>query len=93
MKKGLAKFAGGSTLQTNIQKSKRAPKNADISYVGIKGIKQLDKESVYNMEVDTHHNFSVNGGIIVHNCMDDIRYLCYTVLRYRLVDDDRKYRL
>lgn len=36
---------------------------------------------VYNMEVDDHHNFSVNGGIIVHNCMDSVRYLCQTVLR------------
>lgn len=38
-------------------------------------------EPVYNMEVDEHHNFSVNGGIIVHNCMDDIRYFVYTILR------------
>ena len=30
-------------------------------------------EDVYNMEVENHHNFSVNGGFIVHNC-DAIRY-------------------
>ena len=33
------------------------------------------------MEVDEHHNFSVNGGVIVHNCMDETRYMCNTVLR------------
>lgn len=26
------------------------------------------------MEVDDHHNFAVNGGFIVHNCMDALRY-------------------
>lgn len=31
------------------------------------------------MEVDEVHNFSVNGGIIVHNCMDSARYFVQTV--------------
>lgn len=26
------------------------------------------------MEVKKHHNFAVNGGYIVHNCMDCLRY-------------------
>ena len=26
------------------------------------------------MEVEQHHNFAVNGGLIVHNCLDAIRY-------------------
>lgn len=30
-------------------------------------------EDVYNLEVDTHHNFVANG-IVVHNCMDALRY-------------------
>ena len=33
-------------------------------------------EDVYNMEVEDHHNFSVNGGFIVHNCLDALRYAC-----------------
>jgi hypothetical protein len=28
-------------------------------------------EDVYNLEVNDNHNFSINGGLIVHNC----RYL------------------
>lgn len=28
------------------------------------------------MEVDKYHNFAVNGGLIVHNCMDCLRYIC-----------------
>lgn len=34
----------------------------------VKSIKCIGKEPVYNMEVENHHNFSVNGGLIVHNC-------------------------
>ena len=35
------------------------------------------------MEVIGTHNFAVNGGVIVHNCMDDIRYFVNTVLRHK----------
>lgn len=34
----------------------------------VKSIKYIGTQDVYNMEVETHHNFSVNGGLIVHNC-------------------------
>lgn len=37
-------------------------------------IKPIGSEDVYNMEVETHHNFSVNGGLIVHNCFDGLGY-------------------
>ena len=40
-------------------------------------------EDVYNMEVMGTHNFAVNGGVIVHNCMDDVRYFVNTVLRHK----------
>lgn len=26
------------------------------------------------MEVEKHHNFAVNDGLIVHNCIDALRY-------------------
>ena len=34
----------------------------------VKSIKPIGYADVYNMEVEDHHNFSVNGGLIVHNC-------------------------
>lgn len=40
----------------------------------------MGRQPVYNMEVDEYHNFSVNGGIVVHNCMDDIRYFSATIM-------------
>lgn len=40
----------------------------------IKSITPIGKQDVYNMEVQDHHNFSVNGGLIVHNCYDSLGY-------------------
>lgn len=34
---------------------------------------------VYNMEVVDNHNFAVSGGLIVHNCMDSMRYFVHTM--------------
>ncbi|MBR1749938.1 MAG: hypothetical protein IJ740_03510 [Ruminococcus sp.] len=34
---------------------------------------------MYNMEVKGTHNFAVNGGVIVHNCMDSTRYFVQTM--------------
>ena len=42
-------------------------------------ITHLKNEDVYNMEVKKHHNFAVNGGLIVHNCMDCLRYICQEI--------------
>ena len=62
---------GGAVV--NLGKKAKLVKINNIRYVG--------KKDVYNMEVKDHHNFSVNGGLIVHNCMDMIRYFSYTVAR------------
>ena len=39
----------------------------------VKSVERIGSADVYNMEVKEFHNFSVNGGIIVHNC-DSLRY-------------------
>ena len=61
-------------LRTNIKKQKT------VQLVKIKSIRKIGKADVYNMEVKNHHNFSVCGGFIVHNCMDALRYFVYTIL-------------
>lgn len=66
---------------TNIQSKPSVPENAVISFVGIKSIRPAGIEDVYNMEVKKHHNFLINGGLVAHNCMDDIRYFCNTILK------------
>lgn len=50
-----------------------------VFFVRIENVRPLGKQPVYNMEVDKYHNFSVNGGIIVHNCMDACRYFVKTM--------------
>ena len=62
-------------LRTNTKKQSAA------HLVGIAKIEIEPNEDVYNMEVIGTHNFSVSGGVIVHNCMDDVRYFVNTVLK------------
>lgn len=42
----------------------------------VKKITRVGKSDVYNMEVDDTHNFIIQGGIISHNCADEVRYIC-----------------
>ncbi len=48
--------------------------NVVMQFVKVKKIKQLSPEDVYNLEAEKYHNFAINGGLIVHNCMDSMRY-------------------
>ena len=45
----------------------------------IKSIRYVGKEDVYCMYVPKSHAFIANG-IVVHNCLDALRYVCYTGL-------------
>jgi PBSX family phage terminase large subunit len=49
-----------------------------LDYVGINSIRKMGRADVYNMEVEDNHNFAVEGGLIVHNCMDSMRYFVKT---------------
>ena len=65
-------------LRTNTKKQ-----NA-VHLVGVAKIEIEPYEDVYNMEVMGTHNFAVNGGVIVHNCMDEIRYFCNTIMKFKV---------
>ena len=45
-----------------------------VGFVRVRRIRKTAAEPVYNMEVERFHNFAVNGGLIVHNCIDSARY-------------------
>lgn len=66
----------------NIAEKSIAQTNTHLPYtvrsIGIESIEFDGYEDVYNMEVEDNHNFAVNGGIIVHNCMDAQRYFVET---------------
>lgn len=38
-------------------------------------VKKVGVEPVYNMTVEEHHNFMIQGNVIVKNC-DALRYFC-----------------
>lgn len=78
MKQESANGAVMSSQQINIQKRRPVAGVAETSSVGIKAIRKVGKADVYNMEVDGNHNFSIEGGLIVHNCMDAMRYFVKT---------------
>jgi hypothetical protein len=43
-------------------------------FIKIAKIERVENQDVYNMEVQDHHNFTVEGGLVVHNCIDASRY-------------------
>lgn len=78
MKQEFVNGAAKSLQQISIQKQKPVAEVAEISSVGIKSIRKIGRADVYNMEVEDNHNFAVEGGLIVHNCMDSMRYFVKT---------------
>lgn len=74
-------------LKINTPKHRPARKNVEQNYLSIKEITYIGKMDVYNMEVKNHHNYSVSGGFIIHNCVDALRYLVqglWTKIKYFL---------
>lgn len=63
---------------TNTKKRRHVLENAErfseVKKVKVSKIEYVGKEDVYNMEVKDHHNYSVAGGFIIHNCIDATRY-------------------
>ena len=41
----------------------------------IKAIRCTGFSDVFNLEVESTHDFAVESGIIVHNCYDQVRYV------------------
>lgn len=76
-------FAARNLSRINSQKRRHVHENAEQSYLSIIEIKNIGKKDTYNMEVKSHHNYSVCGGFIIHNCMDAWRYL--TVGMWKLI--------
>lgn len=42
----------------------------------VKEIRPAGYADVFNMEVEETHDFAVESGVIVHNCYDELRYVC-----------------
>ena len=61
------------------------PESTEVKKVKVKSIEFCGIEDVYNMEVENHHNFSVEGGFIIHNSIDAVRYALSEDMRGSLV--------
>lgn len=63
---------------TSIERQKHVPEvvqtGKEPKREKIKSIRFHSIQNVYNMEVEDHHNYSVDGGLIIHNCIDATRY-------------------
>lgn len=42
----------------------------------VKSVSYAGKADVFNMEVEDTHDFVIQGGVISHNCADEVRYFC-----------------
>ncbi len=82
MKQENALYVAIHSLLTSIPAKRHAVKDAQSSFVKIKSVKIVGREDVYNMEVAKHHNYAVNGGLIVHNCCDGTRYCVMGIWNY-----------
>ena len=76
MKQESVKFVDDISLLTNTPEQERVQEfvGQNLDKVRIKSVEYVGKEDVYNMEVRDHHNYSVAGGFIIHNCIDATRY-------------------
>ena len=72
-----------NSSQTNIQKQN------SVKSIGVKSVSFEGYADVYNLEVEDNHNFAINGGLIVHNCMDSARYFVHTM---NIVKKKEKYK-
>lgn len=78
MLRKLVSFAEKLLSRADIKRCKpvvsHAGENYSVSTKKVKSVKQVDVADVYNMEVDQYHNFVIEGGMVVHNCADQLRY-------------------
>ena len=80
-------ICGANSQRTDTAKINAAQNPAEcVSAIRVVSIRRLPPEPVYNMEVERTHNFAVNGGLIVHNCIDATRYALERVFgKYRSI--------
>ena len=54
----------------------------EVKTVRVRAVRKTDRvEDVYDLTVPEYHCFAVNGGIIVHNSIDAVRYATEQIWR------------
>lgn len=58
----------------------------------VKSVTYAGKADVFNMEVEDTHDFVIQGGVISHNCADEVRYFCMSrPIKPRMAQPKDKY--
>ena len=58
----------------------------------VKSVTYSGKADVFNMEVEDTHSFVIQGGVISHNCADEVRYfLMSRPIKPRTVNNGDEY--
>lgn len=60
--------------QINTLKSRHVASIVDQPCLTVTEIKPKGYQDVYNLEVKNDHNYTIEGGIVTHNCIDALRY-------------------
>lgn len=78
---GNALVVGANFGPTNTKKRDAVPSRVQQSCVAVARVVPDGSGPVYNMEVDEAHHFAIEGGVIVHNCWDSIRYALSKIIK------------
>ena len=71
--------AESRSQKTSTSKSKLAAKSARVSLLTVQ---KQRSDDVYCMEVPDGNAFTIENGLIIHNCLDALRYNCVTGINY-----------
>lgn len=69
-----AQYVKAGSQGVNMQKLTVAQDRVVTGFVRVVSVRLRGAQDVYNMEVAGTRCFSINGGLIVHNCLDATRY-------------------
>ena len=61
-----------------------------MGQIKVKSITYAGKADVFNMEVEDTHNFVIQGGVIAHNCVDEIRYMCASIPIKTIIKEEKQ---
>ena len=73
----MVKYSAIESVLTSIEDlavTQRASKDSSRVFVKVVSIRQLGYQKTYNFEVSGTRNFLVEGGIVVHNCVDSLAW-------------------
>lgn len=79
-------FVEQNLHQINTLRSKHAVLVAELPSLTVIEIKKCGYQDVYNLEVENDHNYTIENGIVTHNCIDATRYACERLMKDKMAN-------